>query len=125
MACRRCNSEKRRDDQVPDLVLAPTGWKSFLSHDGSRCQPNCKSCAYWFSLWPDSTVRGTKLLEVTERIEEFRRTYGRFVQWTEANRLAVQSRVESLYRSCQHFATSEIAKLTSDLNFDFEALRVS
>lgn len=125
MACRRCNSEKRRDDQLPALILAPTGWKSFLSHDGSRCKPSCKTCAYWFSLWPDSTIRAPKLVEVTARIEEFRRPYARFIEWTETNRLAVQIRVESLYRSCQHFATSEIEKLTSELNFDFQALRIS
>ena len=125
MACRRCNNEKRRDDQLPALILAPTGWKSFLSHDGNGCPPGCKTCAYWFTLWPDSAIRAPKLVEITARIEEFRRPYARFIEWTEANRLAVQTRVESLYRSCQYFATSEIEKLTSELNFDFQALRIS
>ena len=123
MACRRCNSEKRRDDQLPALILASMGWKSFLSHDGSRCQPGCKTCAYWFSLWPDSSMRTKQLVEVIARIDGFRKPYARFIEWTEVNRAAVQTRVESLYRSCQHFATSEIEKLTSELNFDFQALR--
>ena len=125
MACRRCNNEKRRDDQLPTLTLAHTGWKSFLSHDGSRCLPSCKTCAYWFCLWPDSTTRVAKLVEVTEQIQKFRTPYVRFIEWTDANRLAVQTRVEFLYRSCQHFATSEIEKLTSELDFDFKALRIS
>ena len=124
MACRRCNSEKRRDDQLPTLILAPTGWKSFLSHDAIRCPPGCKTCAYRFSLWPDSTLRATNLTQVTQRLEEFRKPYARFIAWTDANRLAVQSRVELLYRSCQQFATSEIEKLTSDLTFDFKTLRL-
>jgi hypothetical protein len=37
VACRRCNTEKRRDDSVRTLLLARFGWESFLSHDGTRC----------------------------------------------------------------------------------------
>ncbi|MGC1912420.1 MAG: hypothetical protein WA660_11355, partial [Candidatus Acidiferrales bacterium] len=35
VACRRCNSEKRRDDSLKVLSLAGSGWESFLSHDGT------------------------------------------------------------------------------------------
>jgi hypothetical protein len=37
VACRECNSEKRRDDSLKVLSLANSGWESFLSHDGGRC----------------------------------------------------------------------------------------
>jgi hypothetical protein len=46
VACRRCNSEKRRDDQKVALILATTGWESFLAHDGTRCAAVCKTCSY-------------------------------------------------------------------------------
>src|SRR5665213_4398473 len=36
VACRRCNSEKRRDDSRKILTLADSGWASFLSHGGSK-----------------------------------------------------------------------------------------
>ena len=36
VACRRCNSEKRRDDSLRVLSLAGSGWESFLSHDGTE-----------------------------------------------------------------------------------------
>lgn len=62
VACRRCNSEKRRDDQKLVLHLAPTGWASFLSHDTSRCDVGCKTCNYWTSLWPDLSQRKEMLL---------------------------------------------------------------
>src|ERR1700691_2973193 len=32
VACRRCNGEKRRDDSLKVLLLAESGWASFLSH---------------------------------------------------------------------------------------------
>ena len=37
VACRKCNNEKRRDDSRQQLILAESGWASFLSHDGTRC----------------------------------------------------------------------------------------
>lgn len=44
VACRRCNNEKRRDDSLAKLVLANSGWESFLSHDGGRCPSSCLTC---------------------------------------------------------------------------------
>ena len=124
MACRRCNSEKRRDDQQAQLTLASTGWESFLAHDGTCCPPQCKTCTYWAGLWPDPDVRSTQLQERASRVREFLVPYSHFVRWAEVTRPAVQSRVEALYRSCQFFATTEIEKLTSELNFDFQSLHV-
>jgi hypothetical protein len=37
VACRRCNCEKRRDDSLKVLLLAKSGWESFLCHEGNRC----------------------------------------------------------------------------------------
>ena len=119
MACRRCNGEKRRDDQLPALTLAPTGWQSFLSHDGRRCLPNCKTCAYWFCRWPEATLRHDQLAEVTTRIADFQKPYARFITWTEANRLAVQIRVEALYRSCQQSASAKMRATDEELKFAF------
>lgn len=123
VSCRRCNSEKRRDDQKSKLVLAESGWESFLSHDGSRCISSCNTCAYWTTVWPDSSVRAHSLLQSADRIRKFRTAFLRFVRWSEKNRPAIQSRVEGLYRVCQEFATNEIDKLTSELNFDFSSLK--
>lgn len=119
MACRRCNSEKRRDDQRVQLILASTGWESFLSHDGSRCEKTCKTCEYWTSVWPDSQTRSVMLQKACHRIHHFRLPFARFIQWSDVTRPAVQTRVEKLYRSCQVFATTEIEKLTADIAFDF------
>jgi len=44
VACSQCNSEKRRDDSLKVLLLAKSGWESFLSHDGGRCTPSCLTC---------------------------------------------------------------------------------
>ncbi len=124
VSCRRCNSEKRRDDQKSTLVLAGSGWESFLSHDGSHCISSCKTCAYWTTIWPDASIRMQSLHQAVERIRTFRSSFARFVQWSEKNHLAIQSRVEGLYRVCQEFASNEIDKLTSELNFDFSSLKV-
>ncbi|MDA0767020.1 MAG: HNH endonuclease signature motif containing protein [Verrucomicrobia bacterium] len=59
MACKPCNNEKRRDDQIPQLILANSGWESFLCHDGSRCLEDCKTCAYWAYKWPSEGTRRT------------------------------------------------------------------
>lgn len=124
VSCRKCNSEKRRDDQKPRLSLAESGWESFLSHDGCGCILNCKTCNYWAAVWPDTSLRNQSLRQAADRIREFRNSFIRFVQWSEQARPAIQNRVEGLYRSCQDFATSEIDKLTSELNFDFTSLKV-
>ena len=71
VACKRCNSEKRRDDSAKTLSLAESGWASFLSHDGSRCAASCPTCTYWCSVWKDETERRTRLRENSEKITFF------------------------------------------------------
>lgn len=122
MACRRCNSEKRRDDQKAVLHLGETGWESFLSHDGSRCDTGCKSCHYWAALCADPMQRRQMLQDSRVRIQHFREPFARYINWSALARSAIHSKVEGLYRACQTFATSEIEKLTSELSFDFGSL---
>lgn len=122
MSCRRCNNEKRRDDQTPDLSLASTGWQSFLAHDGTRCSPACKTCAYWATIWPDAEARDLALGVARDRILLFQEPYIRFVAWSAQARPSIQNKVETLYRACQLFATVEIEKLTSEIDFDFTML---
>ena len=122
MACRRCNTEKRRDDQNPSLSLAQSGWESFLSHDETMCLPGCKSCAYWTSVIPDVHSRATSMGAARNRILTFQEPYHRFTKWASNARPSIKMKVETLYRECQNFATSEIDKLTSELKFDFQNL---
>lgn len=122
MACRRCNSEKRRDDQKAVLYLDQTGWESFLSHDGTRCDADCKTCHYWSSIWVDSAHRQEMLRNSLLRIQQFRKPFSKYIDWSQLARPAIQARVEGLYRSCQTFATTEIQKLTQELSFDFASL---
>lgn len=125
VSCRRCNNEKRRDDQKQALTLASTGWESFLAHDGARCSDDCKTCAYWALIWNDESLKRDSLRQSLERIHHFRKSFARFIRWSEQTRPAIQHKVEALYRTCQDFATSEIDKLTSELNFDFSDLRTN
>ena len=122
MACRRCNTEKRRDDQNPVLSLAQSGWESFLSHDGTLCARECKTCAYWFAHFQDIETRAQMMRTARDKILYFQHPFRRFTEWSTNARPAIQKNVERLYRDCQNFATGEIEKLTSELNFDFEKL---
>src|SRR6266478_6503070 len=63
VACKQCNSEKRRDDSLKILSLARSGWESFLSHDGTRCAVSCPTCRYWKDIWEDETERRLRLSE--------------------------------------------------------------
>ena len=122
MSCRKCNNEKRRDDQNPDLFLASSGWESFLSHDGTRCATGCKTCAYWNLIQPNPTLRFQLLMQSKVNLQQFREPYARFIAWSSNAQPLIQKNVEVLYRACQKFATNEIEKLTSELNFDFRLL---
>ncbi len=75
VACKRCNSAKRQDDQLLMLRLAGSGWESFLSHDGSRCEPSCKTCLYWRSVWADEALRENALRSASTKITLFRNSY--------------------------------------------------
>lgn len=123
MACRRCNNEKRRDDQKPSLILAGSGWESFLAHDGSHCPTACGTCEYWRTLMPDAVFRGDYLRSRRESILLFRQPYRGFVEWSSAVRPALLEKLGALYRDCQNFATQEIQKLTSGANIDYSLLK--
>jgi hypothetical protein len=110
VACKRCNAEKRRDDQLPHLTLADSGWESFLSHDGSRCNASCKTCAYWRAAWPSNAERERHLRLAREKIASFRSRYTDSVEWSEQVVLRLRPAADKLYRDCQNFAASQIGR---------------
>lgn len=122
LACRVCNTEKRRDDQRVELTLAATGWESFLTHDGTRCEANCKTCNYWASVWTEEFERRDRLQAAVSRIQDFQAPYRPFVAWAAEKAPILRERVEALYRECQQFATERLGTFTSSMDFDYEAL---
>lgn len=111
VACRRCNSEKRRDDSSKVLSLARSGWESFLSHEGSRCAPSCPTCRYWESIWEDETERRVRLIESLERVRSFRRGFREFEQILPSLAETLPASLTKLYSDCQTFAETEIKSL--------------
>jgi hypothetical protein len=127
LACRRCNGEKRRDDQRVHLALAEYGWESFLSHDSTRCDPLRKSCRHWATVWAEPMERTERLLDTRLKISGFRDSYPESMQWSRRAGSFLRRTVDSLYRDCQDFATGEIRKTVdeafaqlSDLSADSE-----
>lgn len=108
VSCKRCNGEKRRDDSLKDLMLADTGWESFLAHDGKRCRSECKTCHYWQRIWPDENERSKRLREACNRITAFRTRYPKSLELCEMARSELRAILDSLYRECQNFATERI-----------------
>src|SRR5579871_2543536 len=104
VACRKCNSEKRRDDSLRVLSLAATGWESFLAHDGSRCAPSCVTCCYWRGVWPDEIERKARLDENVSRIRLFRAKFDKFQAIMPSLAEAMPSLLAKLYLDCQSFA---------------------
>lgn len=111
VACRRCNSEKRRDDSLRNLALAESGWASFLSHDGTRCPSSCPTCQYWKSVWDDEEERKMRLRENLEKIHSFRAAFLEFEQILPALRETLPGLLTKLYSDCQTFAETEIKSL--------------
>lgn len=111
VACRRCNSEKRRDDSLKLLPLAESGWGSFLSHDGSRCAPSCPTCGYWKAVWDDPAERKLRLDENLHRIRLFRGAFPEFGQVHPALMETLPALLTKLYSDCQVFAETEIKSL--------------
>jgi hypothetical protein len=111
MACKRCNNEKRRDDSLKLLSIAPTGWESFLSHDGSRCSAACPTCRYWESIWQDREERTERLLENLRNIRAFRDEFREFQHILPKLRQALPDVLIKLYSDCQNFAETEIKSL--------------
>jgi hypothetical protein len=111
VSCRRCNGEKRRDDGLKALVLADSGWASFLSHDGTRCLPSCATCRYWETVWPDGQERSRRLLENLERIRSFREQFPKLEEVRASLASNLPEALAKLYLDCQLFAESEISSL--------------
>lgn len=108
VACRTCNSEKRRDDSRKQLVLARTGWQSFVSHDSKGCGPLCNTCSYWKRVWPQPEECAERLAQVAMKISQFRGQFAASVEWMERAQPVLRVRLETLYRDCQFFATDQI-----------------
>lgn len=111
VACRKCNGEKRRDDGLKVLILADSGWASFLSHDGARCPPSCATCRYWETVWPDGQERSRRLQENLVRIRSFRQEFPKFEQVRASLASNLPEALAKLYIDCQLFAESEINSL--------------
>ncbi|HEY2392497.1 MAG TPA: HNH endonuclease signature motif containing protein [Candidatus Angelobacter sp.] len=111
VACRRCNSEKRRDDSLRILTLAGSGWESFLSHDGTRCAASCHTCLYWESIWNDGTERILRLNENLQRIRSFRSLFPEFERVLPSLMETQPVLLSKLYADCQAFAQLEIKTL--------------
>jgi hypothetical protein len=114
LACRRCNSEKRRHDSLKELVLAETGWESFLMHADSKCGDACKTCDYWGSLWPAEAERRERLLGTLGKICGFRAKYPRSVEFGEKAKTQLRPLLDRLYRDCQKFAAETIEGAVDD-----------
>jgi len=111
VACRRCNGEKRRDDSLKVLLLAGSGWESFLSHAGTGCTSSCLTCKYWTTVWEDETERRVRLSENLERIRSFRRGFSELEQVFPSLAEALPVLLTKLYSDCQAFAETEIKSL--------------
>lgn len=114
LACVRCNREKRRDDQAFELHLAPSGWESFLSHDGSRCQASCMNCSYWSGIWPNGTERSNRLIAIRQRISAFRDLHSDGIRMNDILRPKLILELAEVYRDCQTFATESIRRRTDE-----------
>jgi hypothetical protein len=114
LACKRCNGEKRRDDQLHQLTLGEYGWESFLSHDSTRCGAICNTCRYWRMVWTDPTERAEVMKNARQKIAAFRSEYPASLQWSRGARTFLRQTVDSLYRDCQEFATIQIRKTVDE-----------
>jgi hypothetical protein len=111
VACKRCNSEKRRDDSLKVLALAGSGWESFLSHQGAGCAESCLTCRYWTSIWEDEAERRARLAENLERVRSFRRGFSEFQEVLPSLAASLPVLLTKLYTDCQAFAETEIKSL--------------
>jgi hypothetical protein len=108
VACKKCNSEKRRDDSQEILSLANSGWESFLSHDRTRCIASCRTCLYWEYVWPDPAERVVRLHQNIETIKKFRESFPELQQAVIAFARTHPALLSKLYLDCQRFAEREI-----------------
>jgi len=115
LACKPCNGEKRRDDQLDQLTLGECGWESFLAHDSTRCATACNTCRYWKTVWPDPTERTEGMKNALQRISAFRGQYPESLRWSRSARTFLRRTVDSLYRGCQEFAANQIGKSADEI----------
>jgi len=111
VACRGCNSEKRREDSLRIPLLAGSGWESFLSHDGPRCPTSCLTCRYWKGIWADEPERRLRLSENLQRVRSFRSAFPEFEQSLPSLMETLPELLTKLYSDCQSFAETEIKSL--------------
>lgn len=111
VACKKCNSEKRRDDSSRVLTIATSGWESFLSHDSTRCPTHCPTCQYWKTIWENETERRLRLNANLERIRSFRREFPEFEKVLPSLADTLPTLLTKLYADCQGFAETEIRSL--------------
>lgn len=111
VACKDCNSEKRRDDSLKVLSLAEFGWESFLSHTGVRCPDSCRTCKYWETIWVGNAEREEHLRNNLERIRAFRNEFQEFRDLLPFLRESLPGLLAKLYSDCQSFAEAEIKGL--------------
>ena len=111
MACKKCNSEKRRDDTLAVLVLAPFGWASFLSHDGSTCASSCRTCSYWSEVWVNESERRQQLTDNLSRIRSFRSNFPELEQVLPRLQKTLPALLTKVYVDCQEFAETEMKAL--------------
>ncbi len=116
LACKRCNGEKRRHDSLRILSLAPSGWESFLSHDGTRCSTPCRTCLYWETIWTDGRERALRLRENLERVRSFRAMFLEFQKALPSFMETQPALLTKLYIDCQSFAEREINSLLTDFD---------
>lgn len=119
VACRKCNTEKRRDDSLKALSLARSGWESFLSHDSTRCAASCLTCLYWKSIWADETERKLRLGENLRTIRSFRTEFTEFEQVLPSLTNTLPALLTKLYSDCQTFAEKEIKSLLESFDAVF------
>jgi hypothetical protein len=112
--------DKRRDDSARTLSLAEYGWASFLSHDGTRCIPECRTCHYWRIVWNDQAERKARLATNLAKIHDFRRSFSEFEEVLPTLRETLPGLLTKLYSDCQSFAEMEIKSRLEDFLKAFE-----
>jgi hypothetical protein len=115
VACKKCNCEKRRDDSLKVLLLAKSGWESFLSHEGTRCAASCLTCRYWKTIWEDESERRLRLRENLEKIRSFRSAFAEFEEVFPSLPESLPALLTKLYSDCQIFAETEIRSLLESI----------
>jgi len=125
VACTRCNRAKRRDDSKPTLVLAKSGWESFLCHDAKQCDQDCNSCAYWSAIWPGQADRVLRLEAAKGRIRSFQANYAPYLELNARARLVLATTIDSIYRECQEFAVTRIKVAVDEVLRDLVQVEVA